>query len=109
MTALVRIAAHLRAVLAAHVALKFVDRRGLRPAHDVERDSLMRVAAKAPDFKIEIARIEGITERRRRLRLSFVPDHPLIPRLASKAVGLFACLPGSFGRRPDRTAVNRLA
>jgi hypothetical protein len=52
MAALVGIAPHLRAVLAAHVPLQFVDRRRLRPAHDVERDGLMRVAAETADLKV---------------------------------------------------------
>ena len=47
MAALERIAANLRTVPASHVALQLVDRRGLRPPHDVKRDGLMRVAAEA--------------------------------------------------------------
>jgi len=30
-----------------------MDRRRFRPSHDIQRDRLMRVAAKAFDFKIE--------------------------------------------------------
>ena len=52
MAALVGIAPDLRAVLAAHVAFQFMDRRCLRSPHDVEGDGLMRVAAKASDFEI---------------------------------------------------------
>ena len=48
-----RIAPHLRAVLAAHVAFQFVDGRGLRPPNDIERDRLVGVAAEAADFKIK--------------------------------------------------------
>jgi hypothetical protein len=62
--ALVRKAANGRAILAAHIALKLVDRRGLRPADDVERDGLMDLAAEAPDLEKTIAGVERITERR---------------------------------------------
>jgi hypothetical protein len=62
MAALVWIAANLRAVLAAYVALQFMDGCRLGPTHDVQRDRLMGVAAKAFDFEIKItgadARIE---------------------------------------------------
>ena len=64
MTPLVGIAANLRTVSASHVALKFVDRRGLRSPHDVERDGLVRVAAEAAHFEIEVTAIEGVAERR---------------------------------------------
>ena len=47
-----------------------MDRRRLRPAHDVERDGLMGVAAETTDLQIEVARIEGIPECRRWLRRS---------------------------------------
>jgi hypothetical protein len=60
MAALVRVAANLRAVLAAHVAFQFVDWGRLRPAHDVQRDRLVGIATEAPDLKISIAGVEGI-------------------------------------------------
>ena len=47
----VRIAAHLRTVLAAHVALKLVGRRRLRPANDIECNGLVRVAAEVARFQ----------------------------------------------------------
>ena len=50
--ALVRIAPDFGALAAAHVAFQFMDRRCLRSPHDVERDGLMRVAAKAFHFEI---------------------------------------------------------
>ena len=34
------------------------------PPHDVERDSLVRVAAEAAHFEIEVTAIEGVAERR---------------------------------------------
>jgi hypothetical protein len=61
--ALVGIATDLRAILAPHVALQLMDRRHLRSPHDVEGNGLMRVAAKAADFKVAIARIERVAER----------------------------------------------
>jgi len=67
MTALEGIAANLRAVLASHVSLQLVDGRGLGPSHNVERNGLVRVAAETADFEIEVASVEGVTERRRRL------------------------------------------
>jgi hypothetical protein len=54
MTALIGIAGHLRAVFASHIALQLVDRRRLLPAHDVERNSLMSVAAETADLKIDV-------------------------------------------------------
>jgi hypothetical protein len=53
MTAPVCVASNLRAVLAAHVALQFMNRRALSAQNDVERDGLMCVAAKA--FHLESA------------------------------------------------------
>jgi hypothetical protein len=38
-------------ILAAPVALQLVDRRWLRSPHDVKRDGLVPVAAKAADFE----------------------------------------------------------
>jgi hypothetical protein len=40
-----------------------MDRRRLRSPHDVKRDRLVRVAAKAFHFEVAIARIERVTER----------------------------------------------
>jgi hypothetical protein len=62
MAPLVRIAGHLRAVLAAHVALELMDRRRLRTPHDVQGDRLVGIAAEAPDFKIKVARVERVTQ-----------------------------------------------
>jgi hypothetical protein len=48
------------AVLAAHVPLQLVYWRCLRAPDDVERNGLVRVAAKAPNFQVAISRIERI-------------------------------------------------
>ena len=55
--------------------------RGLRSPRDVERDGLVRVAAEAAHFEIEVACIEGIAERGRRLRGAAIAEHALVPRL----------------------------
>ena len=52
MAALVGIGTDQRAVLAAQVALKLMDRRCLRSSHDVERNGLIGVATEATDFQI---------------------------------------------------------
>ena len=66
MASLVGVTADLRAILATHVALKLMDRRRLRPANDIERNGLMGIATKATYFKIEIARVDRVAQRRRR-------------------------------------------
>jgi len=109
MTALVGIAPNLRAVPASHVALKLVDGRGLGPSHDVERDGLVRVAAEAADFEIEVTGIERITERGRRLRGTAITEHALVPRFAGKPVSFLAGCGGAFSRRPDGRAENAFA
>jgi hypothetical protein len=62
MAALERIAPDLRAILAAHVALQFVDGRRLRPTHDVQRHFLMRVAAEAADLEVEVSGVLCIAQ-----------------------------------------------
>ena len=64
MAALVQIAANFRAIFAAHVAFQLMDRRRLRPPHDIERDRLMRIEAEALHFEIEVTGVERIAERR---------------------------------------------
>src|SRR5262245_37155807 len=109
MAPLVRIATHLRAVLAPHVALQFMDWRRLRSPHDIERDGLMRVAAEASDFEVAVPGVDRITQRRRWLRWSLKAEHALIPRFDGEPVGVPACLSGPLCRRPDRRAVDGLA
>ena len=69
MAPLVGIATDLRAILAAHVAFQLMNRRRLRSPHDVERDGLMGVAAKAFHFEVAIPCIA-----RRRARAMAAPD-----------------------------------
>jgi dodecin len=61
-------------ILSAHVALQLVDWRCLRSPHDVKRDGLMRVAAKAFHFEIAISRVDRVAQRRRWLRRSLTPS-----------------------------------
>src|SRR5262249_53882999 len=79
MAALIRIAAQLRAILATHVALQFVDWRRLRPPDDVECDRLTRIATEAADFEIAIARFQSVADSRRWLRGTLVAQHALVP------------------------------
>src|SRR3974390_661695 len=87
MAPLVRIAAHLRAILAAHVAFKPMDRRGFRTPPDIECDGPTGVAAKAADFERKRARVERVAERGRWLRRSLEGQHALRPCLAGEPVG----------------------
>jgi len=109
MATLVRIAAHLRAVLAAHVPFQFVNRRRLRSPHDVEGNRLMRVAAETTNLKIAVSRVKRVAQRRRWLRWTLERQHPLVRRFAGQAVGLLASLCSARSRRPNRCAVDGLA
>jgi hypothetical protein len=109
MAALVRVAADLRAVLAAHVPLQFVDGGHLRPADDVQGHCLMRIAAEAADLKIEISGIKSIAQSGGGLCWPLVSEHTLIPRYASETVGFLPSLGRALRRMPDRTAVDALA
>jgi hypothetical protein len=69
MAAFVGVTPDLRAVLAAHVTLQFVDGRSLWPANDVQRHRLVGVAAEAADLKIDISGVQSVAEARRRAEL----------------------------------------
>ena len=109
MAPLVGIAPDFGALAAAHVAFEFMDRRRLRSPHDVQRDGLMRVAAKAFHFEIAITGIEGIAERRRWLSRTLKAEQALVPRLTGEPVSLLAAFRRPLCRCPDRCAVNDLA
>lgn len=53
MAPLMRIAAHVRTILAPHVPFNFMDWCRLWPTHDVKRNGLMGAAAEAADLKVE--------------------------------------------------------
>ena len=95
MVAFVEMAPDCAAILAAHVPLKLLDRRSVRPPHDVRRNGLMRFAALAADFKIEIPGIARIPERRRWLSRPLEGEHALVPGFAGEPIGFLARL-----RRP---------
>jgi hypothetical protein len=86
MAALVGITPDLRAIFAAHVAFQLVDWRGLGTPDDVKRHSLMRVAAKAFDFEIEIASVERVTQGWGRLGGSLKAKHASVPSLTGEPV-----------------------
>jgi len=86
-----------------------MDRRGLRPPHDVERYRLMGIAADTANFEIDETGIEGVAERRRWLRRTAIAEHTRVPRFGGEPVGFLARLLGPFSRGRDRTAVNGLA
>jgi hypothetical protein len=100
---LVRIAPHLRAILASHVALQLMNRHRLRPPHDVEGNGLIGVATETSDFQIAVTGIERVTERRRWLRRSLKAEHALVPRLdgASRSAFLRASVARSAAARTD--------
>src|SRR5258707_976017 len=106
MAALVRMTPDLRAVFAAHVALEIVDRCCLRPAHDVERDGLMRVAAQAADLEIAVTCVESVAERGRWLGRPLVAEHALIPGLARETISFLSRLAGALCRGPYRSTVD---
>jgi hypothetical protein len=66
----------------------------------------MRVAAKAFHFQIKVTGIEGIAQRRRRLRWSLKAEHPFVPSLAGQTVGGLARPRCLFCGGPNRRAVN---
>jgi hypothetical protein len=109
MAPLERIAPNLRAVLASHVPLQFVDGRRLRPAYDIQRHRLVRVAAEAADLKIEISCVQSVGEARRGLSRSFESEHALVPGDTCQTVSFLPSLGRALRRLPDRTAVTALA
>ncbi|MET4022861.1 hypothetical protein ABIC10_007997 [Bradyrhizobium sp. S3.2.12] len=99
----------MRAVLTPHVPFQFMDRRCLRSSHDVERNRLVGVAAKAADFEVAVTGIERIAELGRRLRWTLETEHARVPRRDGEPVGLLPRFGRAFCRRPDGRAVNPLA
>jgi hypothetical protein len=82
----------------AHVPLEFVDGRGLRLAHDVDRDGLMSVAVEAFHLKIGVPGIECVAQGRRGLGRALKAQHALFQ--ASQA-SLSAVLRASAARSAD--------
>ncbi len=67
----------------------------------MSRATVWCIAAKAFHFEITVPGIEGIAQRRRRLRRTLKAEHALVPRLDREAVGLLARFRRSLCRRPD--------
>ena len=102
MAALERVAPDFRTLTAPHVAFKFMDRCSLRSPHDVERDGLMRVAAKAVHFEISEPGVDRVAERGRWLRRTLKAKYALVPRLdASRSASLRASVARSAAARTD--------
>jgi hypothetical protein len=99
----------LRAVLASHVTLQFVDCGRLWPADIVQRHGLMRITTEAADLKVEISSVQSVAEARRGLSRSLVPQHALILRYTGETVSFLPSLGRALRRMPYRTAVNALA
>ena len=109
MTTFIGIAPNLRAILAPHVAFELVDGSGLRPANDVQRHRLVRVAAEAANLKIKVSGIQRIAQSWRWLGGSPVPEHTLVPSHAGEPVRLLSRVLRSFRGGPNRTAVDGFA
>jgi len=75
-----------------------MDRRGLRPPHDVERDGLVGVTTQAANLKIRVPRVERIAKRQRRLCRTLEGEHALGPGVAGELVGFPARLSRALGR-----------
>jgi hypothetical protein len=62
----------------------------------------MGVATQAPNLKIQVSSVQGVTKGRRRLRRSPVTKHAVIPRLTRQPVSFFA---GLLARSADMRIV----
>jgi hypothetical protein len=77
----------------------------LRPANDIQRDRLVRVAAEAFHLKIQVTGVERVAEGRGGLGRSLIPEHALVPGLTGQPIGFFAprlpapLMPGSSCHR----------
>jgi hypothetical protein len=86
-----------------------MNRRRLRSAHDVERDRLMRVAAKAFHFEIAVTGVSASPSAGDGGAGPLEAEHALVPRIAGQPVGLLSGFRRPLCRRPDRCAVDGLA
>jgi hypothetical protein len=67
-----------------------------RPAHDIERNGLVGIAAETSDLKIAVTSVERVAERRRGLGWLLVTEHALVPGFTCEPISLLARL----GRPP---------
>ena len=63
-----------------------MDGRGFRPADNIQRHGLVRVAPEAANLKLEISGVQGISECRRRLHQTLESEHALILARAAATV-----------------------
>src|SRR4051812_14168926 len=109
MAAFVGISPDLRAILAAHIAFQFMDWRCFRSPHDVEGNSLMRVAAEAFHFEIAIPGVDRVAERGRWLRRALKAEHAHVPSAACNLISRAPSAGGFFRCGPDGRAIDRLS
>ncbi len=109
MTVLIRVALLAGVALAPHVAVEFVDRRPLRPPDDIQRDSLVGLAAEALHLEVSVSGVERVAERRGGLGRALEGEHAGVPSLAGDGVGLQPGFLGPLGQVPDRRAEHILA
>ena len=107
LAALVGVAAELRTIFAAHIALEFVDRRGLPSPDDIQRDCLVGIATEAVHFEITIP--GRVTDRGRRLCRPLIAEHSRIPCLTGEPIRLFTRSPGPIRCGADLAAVDPLS
>ena len=86
-----------------------MDRSRLRAAHDVKGNRLMGIAAEAPDFRIEVTRVERVTQGRGGLCRSPLRKHVLGPGFACQLVSFPARFRRALGRYADGGAVKSVS
>jgi len=75
----------------------------------IERNGLVRVAAEAPHFEMEVTSIQRVAQCRRWLRRPTEAEHALVPYFAREPIGLLAGFLGTRCGRTNWCAVNRMA
>jgi hypothetical protein len=109
MATLIGVTAELAAVLAAHVPFELVNWCGFRPTDDIKRHGLVGAAAEALDFKVPVAGVERISQRRRWLGRPLESEHALVPGLAGELVGIPPRLGGLLSSCAHGGAIDRLS
>jgi len=83
-----------------------VDRCCPRSRGHIERNGLVRVATEAPHFEIEVARVQRVSQCRRRLRWPTEAEHALVLCVTGQPIGFFACLLGALCCRTNGRAID---
>jgi hypothetical protein len=84
-------------------------RRRLRSPDDRQRNRVVGIATEAAHLEIGKAGVQGVTERRRRLRRPLVAEHAHVLGNARQLIGLLSRLCSAFGRHLYVVAVKGLA